>query len=208
LALAFFLTFAAPLFAQDAVTRATPLSADIYSNVTVKRVLGLETLELENGEKVQLIGIDYPEIYMRLPQGQEAMSFLKSLVENKKVRLEFDVEKRDANGRLLAYVDVLVCSHCDVLPNIMYDYKFGEDAYIFVNSTMIKAGYAEPMTSGANIKYAALFQKLHQEAMEKKRGWWKEAEKQVLCTAEAKLCPDGSSVGRVPPDCKFAQCPQ
>lgn len=27
------------------------------------------------------------------------------------------------------------------------------------------------------------------------------------CTEEAKLCPDGSSVGRVGPDCEFAPCP-
>ncbi len=32
---------------------------------------------------------------------------------------------------------------------------------------------------------------------------------QVLCTAEAKLCPDGkTSVGRVPPTCEFAACPE
>ena len=29
---------------------------------------------------------------------------------------------------------------------------------------------------------------------------------QVACTADAKICPDGSSVGRVPPDCEFAAC--
>jgi|GEM_PF-5415898 len=29
----------------------------------------------------------------------------------------------------------------------------------------------------------------------------------VGCTEEAKLCPDGSSVGRVPPRCEFAPCP-
>ena len=29
----------------------------------------------------------------------------------------------------------------------------------------------------------------------------------VFCTMEAKLCPDGSSVGRVPPSCEFAPCP-
>jgi hypothetical protein len=28
------------------------------------------------------------------------------------------------------------------------------------------------------------------------------------CTEEAKLCPDGSSVGRVGPDCEFAPCPE
>jgi heat shock protein HslJ len=29
----------------------------------------------------------------------------------------------------------------------------------------------------------------------------------VACTMEAKLCPDGTTVGRVPPDCEFAPCP-
>ncbi|MCE9643860.1 hypothetical protein K8Q93_01275 [Candidatus Parcubacteria bacterium] len=29
----------------------------------------------------------------------------------------------------------------------------------------------------------------------------------VACTMEAKLCPDGSSVGRTGPDCEFAVCP-
>lgn len=30
---------------------------------------------------------------------------------------------------------------------------------------------------------------------------------EVSCTLEAKLCPDGSAVGRVGPDCEFAPCP-
>lgn len=29
----------------------------------------------------------------------------------------------------------------------------------------------------------------------------------IACTAEAKLCPDGSAVGRIGPDCEFALCP-
>jgi hypothetical protein len=29
----------------------------------------------------------------------------------------------------------------------------------------------------------------------------------VACTMEAKICPDGSAVGRVPPNCDFAPCP-
>jgi hypothetical protein len=28
------------------------------------------------------------------------------------------------------------------------------------------------------------------------------------CTLEAKLCPDGSAVGRIGPNCEFAACPQ
>ena len=30
----------------------------------------------------------------------------------------------------------------------------------------------------------------------------------IACTMDAKLCPDGSYVGRVPPDCDFAVCPE
>lgn len=29
----------------------------------------------------------------------------------------------------------------------------------------------------------------------------------VACTEEAKVCPDGSSVGREGPNCEFAACP-
>lgn len=32
-------------------------------------------------------------------------------------------------------------------------------------------------------------------------------EVEVACTMEAKICPDGSSVGRMPPNCEFAPCP-
>ncbi|HVU06612.1 MAG TPA: hypothetical protein VHE10_02390 [Candidatus Paceibacterota bacterium] len=32
-------------------------------------------------------------------------------------------------------------------------------------------------------------------------------QEQVFCTMDAKLCPDGSSVGRTGPNCEFAQCP-
>lgn len=29
----------------------------------------------------------------------------------------------------------------------------------------------------------------------------------IACSQEAKICPDGSAVGRVPPSCDFAPCP-
>lgn len=35
----------------------------------------------------------------------------------------------------------------------------------------------------------------------------KNANKPIACTTDAKLCPDGSSVGRLPPNCEFAECP-
>jgi hypothetical protein len=37
--------------------------------------------------------------------------------------------------------------------------------------------------------------------------WQKNNHQPVACTTEAKICPDGSSVGRTGPNCKFAACP-
>ncbi len=36
---------------------------------------------------------------------------------------------------------------------------------------------------------------------------WRGQNKQVACTMEAKLCPDGSAVGRSGLNCEFAECP-
>ncbi len=39
--------------------------------------------------------------------------------------------------------------------------------------------------------------------------WWlpKEEANDVACTMEAKVCPDGSAVGRTGPNCEFTECP-
>ena len=69
------------------------------------------------------------------------------------MRLEFDVEKRDKYGRLLAYV-------------------FISNGQLFLNAEIIKQGYAEVMIIPPNLKYADYFQGLYQEARENKRGLW------------------------------------
>lgn len=33
-------------------------------------------------------------------------------------------------------------------------------------------------------------------------------EEPIVCAMDAKICPDGSSVGRIAPDCEFAECPE
>lgn len=70
----------------------------------VGRVIDGDTLALENGEKVRLIGIDAPE------KGEagyaEAKEFLRQAVEGKFVRMEGDSQDRDKYGRLLRYVFV------------------------------------------------------------------------------------------------------
>lgn len=40
--------------------------------------------------------------------------------------------------------------------------------------------------------------------------WWvldRRRTTQVSCTLDARICPDGSAVGRTPPLCEFAPCP-
>jgi len=141
-----------------------------YADILVKRAVDGDTLVLENGERVRLIGIDTPEMHesnklyrdaQRTKQdvstiqklGQRAYAFTRKLVEGKRVSLEFDVEKQDRYSRLLAYVYL----------------KDGT----FVNAKIVEEGYASLMTYPPNVKYADLFLKLYREARENRRGLWK-----------------------------------
>jgi endonuclease YncB( thermonuclease family) len=63
-----------------------------------------DTLELENGEVVRLIGIDSPE--HSDPGGDIARDYLSALVLNRRVILVPGNEERDDYGRLLRYVYV------------------------------------------------------------------------------------------------------
>jgi micrococcal nuclease len=141
-----------------------------YTNIYVKRVVDGDTIQLESGERVRLIGIDTPEMHesdklsrdsQRTQQdirtikefGRRAYAFTRNLIEGKRVSLEFDVEKQDKYGRLLAYVYL----------------KDGT----FVNARIVQEGYASLMTMPPNVKYADLFLRLYQEARQNKRGLWK-----------------------------------
>lgn len=70
----------------------------------VTHVVDGDTLDLANGERVRLIGIDTPE------RGQcgydESGARLSELVLGRRVRLVRPAEDRDAYGRMLRYVDV------------------------------------------------------------------------------------------------------
>jgi micrococcal nuclease len=124
---------------------------------TVSRVIDGDSIVLDTGEQVRYLGIDAPEMGKQAggPQfyAREAVAFNKQLVLLKKVRLEFDEERHDAYGRILAYVFV---------------------KNIFVNAEMVRRGYARAMIKPPNIKYKDLFVKYQNEAMGKEIGLWQE----------------------------------
>jgi len=133
------------------------------------KVIDGDTIKIATGENVRLIGVDTPEsrrnkkLYRDadrskedadaiIAMGKESAKYTTGLVLGKDVRLEFDVQKKDRYGRLLAYV-------------------YLEDG-TFVNAELVKQGYASPMTVPPNVKYVDLFKKLYQEARENKKGLW------------------------------------
>ena len=87
--------------------------------------------------------------------GTEAYQFTRKLAEGRNAWLTFDVERRDKYGRLLAYVYIKGAT---------------PDEDIFLNREIIKHGYAQAFTIPPNFRYADLFEKLHREARENKRG--------------------------------------
>jgi micrococcal nuclease len=138
----------------------------------VKRVVDGDTLALSNGEKVRLIGVDTPEYHHSdklrkdasrsredaktiQAMGKEAYEFTKGLASGRMVRLEFDVEKRDKYGRLLAYVYL--------------------DDGTFLNARILESGYGRVMTIPPNVKYADYFLKLQRQARDANKGLWKDA---------------------------------
>jgi len=77
----------------------------------VTRVLDGDTIVLDNGETVRLIGVDAPETHHpEIPVqrfGEEATEFLKRFAEGFECTLEYEPNNiRDQYGRLLAYVFV------------------------------------------------------------------------------------------------------
>ncbi len=162
---------------------------------TVERIIDGDTLKLTNGERVRLIGIDTPEsqpndkaqrdsertgqdLETINKMGQEATEFVKGLIKpRQEVRLEFDVQERDKYGRLLAYVFLGICPNdtlCKYEAVAWHEYKKLDGLpYNFINATIIKAGYATPMTIPPNVKYADLFKELYEEARNEGRGFWR-----------------------------------
>jgi micrococcal nuclease len=131
-----------------------PLSANAY----VVRAVDGDTIEVrldDQLEDVRYIGVDTPEtVKPGTPVqcfGHRASNFDRDLVEHRRVRLVFGVERRDVYGRLLAYV------------------RLGRH---FVNAELVRRGLARTLTIPPNDRYAALFRRLEQGAARSGRGLW------------------------------------
>lgn len=122
----------------------------------VRRVIDGDTIKLTNGERVRYIGINTPETKHPVkgvePFGHEASEANRRLVEGKQVRLEFDVQRRDRFGRLLAYVYLMDGT--------------------FINLELVRQGYAQVATYPPNVKHQAEFLEAQREARTAKRGLW------------------------------------
>lgn len=150
-----------------------PQVAETPGEATISGVIGVEgerflvievidgdTIKLDNGKTVRLIGIDTPETKdPRKPVGcfgKEASNETKNLVEGKVVILQRDVSETDSYKRLLRYV---------FLP-------LEEGQLLFINDYLVREGFAKVLTYPPDVKYNEQFRDAEVEAKEEKRGLW------------------------------------
>ncbi|MCL4245756.1 MAG: thermonuclease family protein [Candidatus Dadabacteria bacterium] len=125
--------------------------------VRVLEVVDGDTIIVDDGMKnrVRYLGIDTPELAWPDSPGDplaaEAKEFNRRLVGGKNVRLEFDEEKYDVYGRLLAYV-------------------YADD--VLVSSEMLRAGLASPLIIEPNRMHEGLLMEAAAEARQKRKGIW------------------------------------
>jgi micrococcal nuclease len=104
-------------------------------------------------QKIRLIGIDAPEMDQR-PWGSKAKECLEALMKASasKVSLEYDVERRDKYGRILAYI-------------------WTHDGKI-MNEEILRKGCAVLFTVPPNVKYIGRLRAAQKKARDLKAGLW------------------------------------
>ena len=124
----------------------------------VKRVNDGDTLQLVDGRLVRYIGVNTPEIDHEAntaePFGFEARARNRELIGTQRIRLEFDIDRFDDYGRLLAYV-------------------FLPDGSM-VNEKLIQSGLAYCLYKLPNVKYEDRLLRAQREAMQARAGMWRE----------------------------------
>jgi len=122
----------------------------------VVRVIDGDTVRLQTGESVRLLGINTPEIGYKGKRSdagaEEAKAYLKKLVLNHRVLLEQDVEKEDKYTRKLAHV---------FLENGMH-----------INAQMLRHGMAALSIHPPNFKYEQRLKTAQNYAEKRQLGIW------------------------------------
>ncbi len=139
--------------------RQTPSPAggrlSVSQNRVCVRVIDGDTIVLDGGERVRLIGVDTPEtVDPRRPVqyfGKEASAFTRRMVQGKNVRLEQVEDTRDRYGRTLGYVYLADGT--------------------FLNAEIIRQGYGHAYTRFP-FRYERQFIEFEREARENGRGLW------------------------------------
>ena len=153
-----------PLPTASAPASTPAAGAPNLTEAVVQRVTDGDTIVLTTGQRVRYIGIDTPEMrrregdkWVKDPESfaEAATEVNRELTEGKTVRLEFDAQRLDRYGRLLAYVYV--------------DGKM-------VNEALLERGMAQQMTVPPNVKYADHFREVAREARLAERGLWADRE--------------------------------
>ena len=138
----------------------------------VSRAVDGDTVDVGRGlstARVRLIGVDAPEsspnekafrdasrtgtdVATIVAMGKEATAFTRRYLTGRAVGLEYDVQRYDRYGRVLAYVWV------------------GPEMF---NVVIVREGYARVYTVPPNVRYASLFVACEREAREARRGLWR-----------------------------------
>ncbi len=154
ISIAIFFSFST--FAGQRIDENSTKKNDLLESTIIKRVIDGDTVETIDNETIRILGVDTPEIYWDENTadyyGYKARDFTKEKLLNQKVYLEFDKEKRDDYGRLLAYI-------------------YSEDGKFF-NKELLEKGYAHLMIIKPNNNYEKVFEKATKKAREKSLGIW------------------------------------
>jgi micrococcal nuclease len=153
------------------------------TTVTVSRVIDGDTIEVSpavNGLKdVRLIGVDTPETVDPAegiePYGPQASDFATRELALRRVRLEFDEERMDRYGRLLAYIFL--------------------DGSMF-NEELVEKGYAQAYPYPPNTTHAATFAVAQRRARAAGLGIWG-----LSMAQKCQLADRGNGIGEGSPGC-------
>jgi endonuclease YncB( thermonuclease family) len=135
-----------------AVTASVAAARDTFKCV---KVIDGDTIEISNGRKVRLIGVDTPEFYHPdKPEeyySKKARAFTEKLVKGKMITIDYDSQTYDKYGRILAYV-------------------YLKDGTL-VNSEIIRKGYGYAYTN-FKFKYLDKFKECEDYARKNMLGLW------------------------------------